>query len=207
MQFSEADRDVLFEILRWRRDVRHFRSDPVEPDTLALLRRSLALAPSVGNSRPWRVVEVASLALRAAILGNHEACNARAAEAYEGERRDLYGSLKLAGLREAPVHLAVFTDLAPAEGHGLGRRTMPQTLAYLTVAAIHTLWLAARALNLGVGWVSILDADAVARLLGAEPYWTLTAYLCVGWPAFDDDTPELARRGWQEDVEVEWMVR
>jgi 5,6-dimethylbenzimidazole synthase len=207
MQFSEADRDVLFEILRWRRDVRHFRSDPVEPDKLALLRRSLALAPSVGNSRPWRVVEVASPGLRAAILANHEACNASAAEAYEGGRRDLYGSLKLAGLREAPVHLAVFTDLAPAEGHGLGRRTMPQTLAYSTVAAIHTLWLAARALNLGVGWVSILDPDAVARLLGAAPSWTLTAYLCVGYPQAEDDTPELARRGWQEDVEAEWTVR
>lgn len=207
MRFTPADRDVLFDILRWRRDVRHFRSDPVEPDKLALLRRALALAPSVGNSRPWRVVEVASPELRAAILGNHEACNARAAEAYEGERRDLYGSLKLAGLKEAPVHLAVFTDLDPSQGHGLGRRTMPQTLTYSTIAAIHTLWLAARVLNLGVGWVSILDPDAVARLLAAEPAWTLTAYLCVGYPQADDDTPELARRGWQEDVEAEWTVR
>jgi 5,6-dimethylbenzimidazole synthase len=207
MQFSEADRDVLFEILRWRRDVRHFRSDPVEPDKLALLRRALTLAPSVGNSRPWRVVEVASPELRAAILGNHETCNASAAGAYEGDRRAHYASLKLAGLREAPVHLAVFTDLEPAEGHGLGRQTMPETLVYSTVAAIHTLWLAARALNLGVGWVSILDPDAVARLLGAEPAWTLTAYLCVGYPQAADDTPELARRGWQEDVEAAWIVR
>lgn len=207
MQFGPADRDVLFEILRWRRDVRHFRPDPIAPDDLAVLRRSLALAPSVGNSRPWRVIEVASPGLRAAILDNFEACNARAAETYDGGRRDLYGSLKLAGLREAPVHLAVFTDLDPAEGHGLGRQTMPETLTYSTVAAIHTLWLAARALNLGVGWVSILDPEGVARLLGAEPAWKLTAYLCLGYPKFDDDTPELARRGWQEDVEAEWTVR
>ena len=207
MQFSQADRDVLYEILKWRRDVRHFRTDPVGPETLAALRRALALAPSVGNSRPWRVIEVASPDLRAAILGNHEACNRDAAGAYEGERRERYAALKLAGLREAPVHLAVFTDLDPAEGHGLGRRTMPETLTYSTVAAIHTLWLAARALNLGVGWVSILDPEGVARLLGAEPSWRLTGYLCVGWPLADDDTPELARRGWQEDVEAEWTVR
>lgn len=207
MQFGKAEQDALFEILRWRRDVRHFRPDPVAPDQLDALRRVLALAPSVGNSRPWRVIEVASPDLRAAILDNFEASNASAAEGYDGDRRARYAALKLAGLREAPVHLAVFTDLDPAEGHGLGRQTMPETLAYSTVAAIHTLWLAARALNLGVGWVSILDPDGVARLLGADPGWTLTAYLCIGHPQADDDRPELERRGWQESVEAEWVVR
>ncbi|WP_299657409.1 nitroreductase family protein, partial [uncultured Jannaschia sp.] len=83
---------------------------------------------------------------------------------------------------EAPVHLAVFTDHAVREGRGLGRRTMPETLAYSTVMAIHTLWLAARAENIGLGWVSILDPDAVAAVLDVPSNWSLTGYLCDSVP-------------------------
>ena len=63
------------------------------------------------------------------------------------------------------MQLAVFTLIDPAEGHGLGRRTQPETLRQSTAMAIHTLWLAARAENIGVGMVSILDPRAIERLL------------------------------------------
>lgn len=204
MDLTQAHRDALQDILLWRRDVRHFLPDPVPGDVLARLRKAMDFAPSVGNARPWRVLHVKSPALRAAVIGNFEAANAKAATAYADDQRTAYDALKLAGLREAPVHLAIFTETEPAAGHGLGRQTMPEMLHYSTVAAIHTLWLAARAENLGVGWVSILDPDAVSHSLHVPDNWHLTAYLCLGKAASDDDTPLLHRNAWQANAETIW---
>ena len=87
----------------------------------------------------------------------------------------------------------------------MGRQTMPEMLNYSTVAAIHTLWLAARAENLGVGWVSILDPQEVARTLDVPEDWHLTGYLCLGKAALDDDTPLLHRNAWQTNAETVWQ--
>ena len=205
MELSQAHRDCLRDILLWRRDVRHFLPDPVSDDVLARLRKAMDFAPSVGNARPWRVLHVKSPALRDAVVRNFETANAQAAAIYEDDQRNAYNALKLAGLREAPVHLAIFTETDPEAGHGLGRQTMPEMLAYSTVAAIHTLWLAARAENLGVGWVSILDPAAVAQSLHAPENWQLTGYLCLGKAASDDDTPLLHRNAWQTNAETFWQ--
>lgn len=207
MRFTPDAADVLIDILRWRRDVRHFRRDPVPEETIARLAAVMELSPSVGNSRPWRVLRVCDPALREAVAANFERANCAAACAYDDEARNEYMRLKLAGLREAPEHLAVFTEIDPAEGRGLGRRTMPETLAFSTAMAINTLWLAARAENLGLGWVSILEPREVEQLLDVPPSWRLTAYLCLGQPAFEDDTPLLHRVGWQENVAQGWQVR
>jgi 5,6-dimethylbenzimidazole synthase len=205
MELTQAHRDALQDILLWRRDVRHFLSDPVPQKVLERLRKAMDFAPSVGNARPWRVLHVKSPDLRAAVIRNFETANARAAELYENDQRAAYDALKLAGLREAPVHLAIFTETDPAAGHGLGRQTMPEMLSYSTVAAVHTLWLAARAENLGVGWVSILDPEALTQTLQVPDNWHLTAYLCLGKAASDDDTPLLHRNAWQSNAETIWQ--
>lgn len=190
----------LEELFAWRRDVRRFKPDSVPPALIENLVRMAALAPSVGNSQPWRFVSVESEAPRKAVIESFHDCNAAALKSYEGERAALYASLKLSGLREAPVHLAVFCDHAVEAGFGLGRRTMPETLDYSAVAAIHTFWLAARAQGVGVGWVSILDPGEVCRALEVPPAWKLIAYLCVGFPQEEHLDPELERHRWQEHV-------
>ena len=195
--FDDAFAAAFTTLLRWRRDVRHFRPDPIAPDLLDRLLDAACLAPSVGYSQPWRFVLVESEAAREAVRANFEGANAEALGDYQGERAKLYASLKLAGLRDAPVQLAVFTDAGTQIGHGLGRKTMPETLAYSTVMAIQNFWLAARSANIGVGWVSILDPDALRADLAVDPGWSFTAYLCVGYPQAASDRPELARRGWE----------
>jgi 5,6-dimethylbenzimidazole synthase len=198
-RFDEAFRARLEELVAWRRDVRRFRRGEEVPE--ALLERLLELAchaPSVGLSQPWRFVFVDSAERRQAIRANFVRCNEAALAAYEDDRAGLYARLKLAGLDDAPVHLAVFVDRATGQGAGLGRRTMPEMLGYSVVMAIHTLWLAARAEGLGIGWVSILDPEEAAAALDAEPDWRLVAYLCVGWPEREDTTPELEREGWEK---------
>lgn len=204
MELSQAHRDALQDILLWRRDVRHFLPDPIPQAALDRLRKAMDFAPSVGNSRPWRVLQVTSQERRAAVIANFEAANEEAGQIYNDKSRARYDGLKLAGLKDAPVHLAIFTETEPEAGHGLGRQSMPEMLSYSTVAAIHTLWLAARAENLGVGWVSILDPDAVCKTLDVPGNWHLTGYLCLGKAASDDDTPLLHRNAWQSNAETFW---
>jgi 5,6-dimethylbenzimidazole synthase len=186
------------ELLAWRRDVRHFRPDAaVDEAMLAELFGLAALAPSVGNCQPTRFVRIDDQARRLAIRANFEATNREALGPYRGERAELYARLKLAGLRDAPVQLAVFCDEATEHGHGLGARTMPEVRRYSTVCALHTFWLAARARGLGVGWVSILDPAGIAEALDVPQGWTLIGYLCVGFPQEEHLIPELERAGWQ----------
>jgi 5,6-dimethylbenzimidazole synthase len=155
------------------------------------------LAPSVGLSQPWRFVIVDDPARRAAMRANFAACNAVALADQSGQRASLYARLKLAGLDSAPCHLGVFVEPLPEQGHGLGRRTMPETVAYSAVSAIHTLWLAARMHGVGLGWVSILDTSAVAQALDVPERWQFIGYLCLGYPADEQDLPELERMGWE----------
>ena len=196
--FDAAFCETFAELVAWRRDVRHFRpGEAPDEATLAELFDLAALAPSVGNCQPTRFVRVDEEARRAAIRSNFEAANRAALAAYAGERAALYARLKLAGLRDAPIQIAVFCDEATEQGHGLGARTMPEARRYSTVCALHTFWLAARARGLGVGWVSILDPATIAESLDVPPAWTFIAYLCVGFPREDHLIPELERVGWQ----------
>lgn len=196
--FDEAFRTRLTELMVWRRDVRRFQSHKaVPPELVSDLLETAALAPSVGNSQPWRFVLVEDADRRAKVIANFERANKDALSDYSGEKARLYAGLKLAGLKEAPVHLAVFADEGTGQGHGLGRRTMPEMLDYSAVMAVYGFWLAARAVGLGAGWVSIFEPEALTRDLEVPEDWKLVAYLCVGWPEDEQATPELERAGWE----------
>ena len=195
--FDEVFRTRLYQLIEWRRDVRRFRADPLPQGQLERLIEIACLSPSVGLSQPWRFVIVDDPARRAAVRANFEASNAAALSGYSGDRALFYSRLKLAGLGEAPHHLAVFADRTGAEGHGLGRNTMPQTIEFSVVAAIHTLMLAARAEGIGVGWISILDPVATIATLKVPIEWRLIGYLCVGYAEADDNVPMLERLRWE----------
>lgn len=196
--FDAVFRTQLLALLRWRRDVRHFRTTPLPPGLLDQLLETAQLAPSVGLSEPWRFVVVDDARRRDAIQSCFARCNAAALAAQDATRAGLYARLKLAGLGEAPSHIAVFADPATTQGHGLGRQTMPSTLEMSAAMAVHTLWLAARAAGVGLGWVSILDAAEVTAILDVPSGWSFIGYLCLGYPRAEDDTPELERVGWAE---------
>jgi 5,6-dimethylbenzimidazole synthase len=196
-RFDDDFRRRLQMLLEWRRDVRRFRRNPLEEGTLQRLINLACLAPSVGLSQPWRFVAVDDAARRSAIRRNFERCNAAALAAQKPDRAATYARLKLAGLDDAPVQLAIFADRATGQGHGLGRLTMPEMIEYSAVAAIHTLWLAARAEGIGMGWVSILDPREVGEALDVSAEWKLVGYLCLGYPEGEDRNPSLERAGWE----------
>lgn len=205
-EFSESFRQEFEDLLRWRRDIRSFRSDPVDARLVEHLICLASLAPSVGYSQPWRFVLVESAASRESMRANFESCNREALDNYSGEKAQLYASLKLAGLRDAPVQLAIFLTPDTDHGSGLGTVTMPETLEYSAVLAAYTLWLAARTYGLGVGWVSILDPAEINCSLGIPQDWKLIAYLCIGYPKENSSSPELLRRGWEKAVPLKQVV-
>lgn len=203
--FTEAFRADLASLLQWRRDVRQFRPDPLPEGTAERLLNLAAHAPSVGNSQPTRFVVVRTPQRRQALLGHVTAQNGDAASAYAGDARAHYDRLKLHGLATCPLIIAVFCVADPAEGRGLGRQTMPETLAYSAVCAVHTLWLAARANGIGMGWVSILQPQAMAPLLDVPHDWQFVALLCLGYPETDASLPLLHSNGWQHRLSPETL--
>jgi len=206
MKFEEPFRAKLRDLLIWRRDVRRFRTEPLPAGTLERLIAIACLAPSVGLSQPWRFVIVDDPARRRAVLDDFRSCNADALKSYADEAATRYAALKLAGLQEAPSHLAVFAEPSTDVGHGLGRRTMPEMAEYSVVAAIHTLWLAARAEGIGMGWVSILTPDRIKAALDVPATWRLMGYFCLGYPQEDIDSPELERAGWERRQASEGFI-
>ena len=200
----------LQRLFQFRRDVRRFRTDALTDGTMRRLIETACMAPSVGLSQPWRFVSVKSQTARSAIINEFEQQNDLAAARFDGKTAIQYQQLKLAGLREAPEHLAVFVVPNPTTGRGLGRATMPESVAYSVVAAIQNFWLAARVEGIGVGWVSILRPSQVASRLNVDNDWQLIAYLCVGYPQETEvNTPELERVGWEQRHPIEscWFER
>lgn len=195
--FSDDFRAGLHDLMRWRRDVRRFRTDPLDEALVQTCLDSFNLAPSVGLSEPWRIIRVQSDTARQAALKNFETANARALAGYDGEKAALYAGLKLSGMSDAPEQMAIYCDDSTDKGSGLGAGTMPEMRRYSVVGAINYLWLTARAHGLGLGWVSVLDPARLNRDLAASEGWSLVAYLCMGWPEDNSLTPELETKGWE----------
>lgn len=205
--FSPEEKRGIYRAIYERRDVRsHFLPDPVPEDVLGRILDAAHHAPSVGFMQPWDFVVIRDQAVRQEVRENFERANRQAAGIYEGEKRDLYDSLKLAAIMEAPLNLCVTCDHQRTRGAGLGRQSNPSTDLYSTVCAVQNLWLAARAESLGVGWVSILDAESVKTTLKIPAGVTLVAYLCVGYVSEFSEEPELQKRGWEHREELANLI-
>ena len=96
------------------------------------------------------------------------------------DRQALYGSLKLQGICESALNLCITCDRRRAQASPLGRWHNPEMDLYSTVCAVQNFWLAARAEGIGVGWVSILDSQALKEVLEIPDHVVPIAYLCVG---------------------------
>jgi 5,6-dimethylbenzimidazole synthase len=196
--FSTAERHGVYRAIYERRDVRsHFLADPVPDDVLMRILDAAHHAPSVGFMQPWDFLVIREPSIRQMVFENFEKARRHSAARYVGQQRQLYDSLKLAGIVEAPVNICVTCDRARAKGGGLGRQSDPSVDIYSTVCAVQNLWLAARAESLGVGWVSILNLEELKITLGIPPTLTPIAYLCVGHVSEFRPLPDLEEKGWE----------
>lgn len=199
--FSDDERRGVYRAIYERRDVRsRFVAAPLPDEVLGRILDAAHHAPSVGFMQPWEFIVITDTLVRRAVRQQFEDTNTRAAAMYVGERRDLYDRLKLEAIEESAMNLCVTCDSTVARGHGLGRQTMPETAMYSAVCAIQNCWLAARAEDVGVGWVSIVDADALRRILAIPDHILIVGYLCLGYVSGFDAEPELETKGWEHRV-------
>ncbi len=205
--FTNEERATIQRLIESRRDVRKFDSRPIPDDVIARILMSAHAAPSVGLMQPWNFILIESLEIRRQIRASFDAVNDREKLKLQGtERGELYGSLKLEGILEAPLNIAVTCDPSRTTEYVLGRDPMPQTAPYSVCLAIQNLWLSARAEGVGVGWVSILDQVTIRRTLKIPQKVELVAYLCVGYPTEFRSRPMLEEVGWKERTPLKQLV-
>ncbi|RME67023.1 MAG: 5,6-dimethylbenzimidazole synthase [Verrucomicrobia bacterium] len=193
-RFSDEEREGVYRAIRLRRDMRHFRPDPVDPAVLARLLAAAHMGPSVGMMQPWRFVRITDTRLRERIHALVQEERLRTADAL-GARRDEFLRLKVEGIRECG-ELLVVALMEGRERHVFGRRTMPEMDLASVACAIENMWLAARAEGLGLGWVSLFEPAALARLLGMPDGASPVAILCVGHVEAFYEAPMLELEGW-----------
>lgn len=204
--FSDLEREAVYRAIFERRDCRRFLPDPLPDELIARLLTAAHHAPSVGFMQPWNFLLVRSLEVRAQVKAAFEQANDFAQSQFGGERGELYRSLKLEGILDAPLNICVTCDRSRHGPVVLGKTSQADMDLYSTVCAVENLWLAARAEGVGVGWVSIVELDDLRRILGLPPEVTPVAYLCVGRVPDFPPSPELQRLGWLDRIDLAPLV-
>ncbi len=207
MPITELERDALYKVIYSRRDVRgQFLADPVPDEVVGRLLDAAHHAPSVGFMQPWDFIVVKDPAIRQEIREGFERAHREAALQFSEEKRKQYCGFKLEGIMESPLGICVTCDRSRSGEVVIGRTANPEMDLYSSVCAVQNLWLAARAENLGVGWVSIIHHDHVRMVLGIPEHIVPVAWLCVGYVSFFHEIPELEQAGWLPRLELETLV-
>ena len=204
---SEQERDDFYKVLYGRRDVRsEFLPDPVADDVLERILQAAHHAPSVGLSQPWNFIVLHDQLIKQSIHDLHQQANAEAAEMFTEKRQNDYRQIKLAGILDAPINICITCDRERGGSVVLGKTHQPEMDIYSTVCAVQNLQLAARAENIGVGWVSIMDKQRLKTLLKIPKRIEVVAYLCIGHVSHFYDEPELQVKGWKNRTDLANLV-
>lgn len=204
---DEIEKSAVYKAIFGRRDVRSaFTPEAVSSEMLGRVLTAAHHAGSVGFMQPWNFVIVESVEQRRRVKEAFLEEREEASRLFDPEKREKYLSYKLEGILEAPVNILVTSDPTRNGPQVLGRRSMPETDVYSTCCAIQNLWLAARAENLGVGWVSIVKREAIYEIFNIPTHVTIVAYLCLGHVTHFPDRPDLERSGWAERLPLDQFV-
>jgi len=199
------DTQKLLEIMQNRRDVRghDFLDKDISDEDLEFILKAGISAPSVGYSQPWKFIIIKDKKIKNEIFQNFEVENEKAKEIFKSSK--LYPHLKLEGIKETPLNIAVLYE-QPKEDI-LGMTTMSKMGEYSVVCAVQNMWLMARTLNIGLGWVSILDEQKVLKSIKAPKNHTLIAYLCLGYVDKFKTEPELKTLKWKKEKKLNELCK
>jgi 5,6-dimethylbenzimidazole synthase len=207
MQITNEERDAVYKTIYARRDVRgEYKPDDIPEEVLMRVLKAAHHAPSVGFSQPWDFVVVKDKNVKQQVKQAFRVAHDNAAEMFDGEKRDQYKTFKLEGIMEAPVGICVTCDRLRNGPVVIGRTAIPEMDLYSTVCAVQNLWLAARAENLGMGWVSIIDNPTLQDILGIPEHIVPIAYLCLGYVSKFHNNPELEKAGWLPRENIDDLI-
>ncbi len=199
IEFTQQDKDGLYKTIFNRRDVRgQFKPDLIPKDVLARILTAAHHAPSVGFMQPWNFLVVESANVKQQIHHAFTEANEEAANMFDGDKQQTYRSLKLEGIKEAPINICITCDKNKAGPVVIGRTHIKTMDLYSSVCAVQNLWLAARAEGVGLGWVSIIKQQALHNILGIPKDVVPVAYLCLGYVSDFHKEPELETANWRK---------
>ncbi|WP_339763556.1 5,6-dimethylbenzimidazole synthase [uncultured Hoeflea sp.] len=205
--FAANERDAVYKAIFTRRDVRdQFLPEPVPGDVVRRLLEAAHNAPSVGFMQPWNFITIRDQAVRDRIADAFAQANDEAAGMFPEARQSKYKSLKLEGIRKAPLNICVTCDRQRGGDVVLGKTHNSSMDLYSTVCAVQNLWLAARAEGIGMGWVSIFRDGDLKSILGIPDRIEIVAYLCLGYVDELYERPELEVKGWNRRLPLDELI-
>lgn len=196
MKFKKKDLNLLTKVIASRRDVRgnNFINKKISNKKLNIILNSALHAPSVGYSQPWHFILV-DKEKRELVYEHFNKSFEKSKDKFLD--KPLYNSLKLEGIKESNVNIAVYYKKSTS--NVLGQTFMKRTGEYSVVCAILNMWLTARALNIGMGWVSILKPKKINKIFDIDKNeYKFIAYLCFGYTKVFYNEPELKKLKWNK---------
>lgn len=207
IKITQEEKEAVYKTIYNRRDTRNeFKSDDIDDEVIARLLKAAHHSPSVGYMQPWDFIVVKDKKIKQKIKDGFEIAHKEAADMFEGNKKEMYKSLKLEGILEAPIGICVTCDRKRSGSVVIGRTANQEMDLYSVVCAVQTMWLAARAENLGVGWVSIVHHETIREALNIPNEIVPIAYLCIGHVTHFHEKPELEEAGWLPRIPLEDIV-
>ena len=206
-EFGIPSREGLYKAIYNRRDIRgQFINKPIPENVLSRILSAAHHAPSVGFMQPWNFILIHCPNIRKEVHNAFKTANDESANMFCEEKQQKYKSFKLEGILDAPLNICVTCDRERFGPTVIGRTTNSTMDIYSTVCAVQNLWLAARAEDLGVGWVSIFHNSDIKKILKIPTNIELVAYLCIGYVTYFPNEPELEKAGWLSRLPLENLV-
>lgn len=193
----------LDDILKSRRDTRHFTNDPV-PD--AVIEKALQAghwAPSVGLTEATKYYLIHSAEVKKAVKELFLEYDIKAAKSTDDEsQKNQYQALKLEAIEEAPLGLVIAYDRSVLNHFTIGTVGSNEAIKFSAVCAAQNIWLSLTEQGYSMGWVSILNYYQFKKILGLPEHIEPLGYFCVGKPATDyDKQPMLQQLHWKQKSE------
>ncbi|MFC5684004.1 nicotinate-nucleotide--dimethylbenzimidazole phosphoribosyltransferase [Flavobacterium sp. MAHUQ-51] len=195
---------TLDEILKSRRDTRHFTNDAVPDEVIKKALQAGHWAPSVGLTEATRYYLIHSVEVKKAIKVLFLEYDKKAAESTDNESQKLqYQALKLEAIEEAPLGLIIAYDRSVLNQFTIGTVGSNEAIKFSAVCAAQNIWLSLTEQGYSMGWVSILNYYQFKKILGLPEHIEPLGYFCVGKPATNyDNQPMLQQLQWKQKSEV-----
>lgn len=194
----------LDDILKSRRDTRHFTTDEVPDEVIQKALQAGHWAPSVGLTDATRYYIIKSDEVKSAIKNLFLDYNKKAEELTDNpEQKELYKSLKLEAIEEAPIGLIIAYDRSVLNQFTIGTIGSNEAVKFSSVCAAQNIWLSLTEQGYGMGWVSILNYYQFKKILDLPEYIEPLGYFCIGKPATNyGNQPMLQQLHWKQKSET-----
>ncbi|MEM2111174.1 MAG: nitroreductase family protein [Candidatus Bathyarchaeia archaeon] len=169
----------FYDVLRTRRSIRSYKSDPIPEGTLNRILEAARIAPSGSNRQPWKFIIVKDQETKNRLVsacGNQEF------------------------IAKAPLVIVACGCKIPTNRGGyMGDMSM---LVDVSIAFTHLI-LAARAEGLGTCWIGLFNNEEVKKILSIPEDVNVVAITPLGYPKDEKFVEHVPRKTLEEIVSTD----